>query len=148
MATKPVQIGKDMYYDGGICDSIPLKKAYEDGCEKCVVVLTQDRHFIKKPLGHEKAIRKALHKFPLTAEAVINRQKMYNEQRKFVFEQEKLGNVLVLAPRSPLEFHTLDSEPMKIQHVYNLGYEQTIDRIDEIKDFLSSSMSQTAYHSK
>jgi hypothetical protein len=37
---------------------------------------------------------------------------------------------------------------MKIQHVYNLGYEQTIDRIDEIKDFLSSSMSQTAYHSK
>lgn len=148
MVTKPVQIGKDMYYDGGICDSIPLKKAYEDGCEKCVVVLTQDRHFIKKPLGHEKAIRKALHKFPLTAEAVINRQKMYNEQRKFVFEQEKLGNVLVLAPRSPLEFHTLDSEPMKIQHIYNLGYEQTIDRIDEIKDFLSSSMSQTAYHSK
>ena len=61
---------------------------------------------------------------------------MYNEQRKFVFEQEKLGNVLVLAPRSPLEFHTLDSEPMKIQHIYNLGYEQTIDRIDEIKDFL------------
>ena len=59
MVTKPVQIGKDMYYDGGICDSIPLKKAYEDGCEKCVVVLTQDRHFIKKPLGHEKAIRKA-----------------------------------------------------------------------------------------
>ena len=51
MATRPVQIGKDMYYDGGICDSIPLKKAYEDGCEKCVVVLTQDRHFIKKPLG-------------------------------------------------------------------------------------------------
>lgn len=148
MVTKPVQIGKDMYYDGGICDSIPLKKAYEDGCEKCVVVLTQDRHFIKKPLGHEKAIRKALHKFPLTAEAVINRQNMYNEQRKFVFDQEKLGNVLVLAPRSPLEFHTLDSEPMKIQHIYNLGYEQTIDRIDEIKDFLSSSMSQTAYHSK
>mgnify|MGYP001299868202 CR=1 FL=1 len=92
MATKPVQIGKDMYYDGGICDSIPLKKAYEDGCEKCVVVLTQDRHFIKKPLGHEKAIRKALHKFPLTAEAVINRQKMYNEQRKFVFGKKMLAS--------------------------------------------------------
>ena len=72
-------------------------------------------------------------------------------QEALAYQKEnggKLGNVLVLAPRSPLEFHTLDSEPMKIQHIYNLGYEQTIDRIDEIKDFLSSSMSQTAYHSK
>ena len=50
--------------------------------------------FYQKAVRHEKAIRKALHKFPLTAEAVINRQNMYNEQRKFVFDQEKLGNVL------------------------------------------------------
>ena len=97
--------------------------------------------FYQKAVRSRKSHKKSAHKFPLTAEAVINRQNMYNEQRKFVFEQEKLGNVLVLAPRSPLEFHTLDSEPMKIQHIYNLGYEQTIDRIDEIKDFLSSSMS-------
>ncbi len=136
LASKPVQIGKDMYFDGGICDSVPLKKAYEDGCEKCVVVLTQDRHFVKKPIGHDKATMRVLHKYPLVAQAVLHRHEMYNAQRKLVFDEEKRGNVLVIAPRSPLDFHTLDSEPMKIQHIYNLGYEQGIAKIDEVKEFL------------
>ena len=137
LVSKPVLIGKDYYCDGGVVDSIPLQRAYDDGCEKCVVILTQDRHFTKKPIGHEKAVKKVLHKYPLTAEAVIRRHEMYNRQRKFVFEEEKAGNTLVIAPRSPLDFHTLDSEPMKIKHVYNLGYEQGIAKIDEVKEFLA-----------
>jgi len=120
-----------------VVDSIPLQRAYDDGCEKCVVILTQDRHFTKKPIGHEKAVKKVLHKYPLTAEAVIRRHEMYNRQRKFVFEEEKAGNILVIAPRSSLDFHTLDSEPMKIKHIYNLGYEQGIAKIDEVKEFLA-----------
>ena len=137
LVSKPVLIGKDYYYDGGVVDSIPLQRAYDDGCEKCVVILTQDRHFTKKPIGHEKAVRKALHKYPLTAEAVIRRHEMYNRQREFVFNEEKAGNTLVIAPRSSLDFHTLDSEPMKIQHIYYLGYEQGIAKIDEVKEFLA-----------
>ena len=35
---------------------------------------------------------------------------------------------VLAAPFSASKWHTLDSEPMKIQHIYNLGYEQTIDR--------------------
>ena len=125
-----------MYFDGGVCDSIPLKKAYEDGCEKCVVILTQDRYFEKKPIGHDKATMKVLHKYPMVAQAVLKRHEMYNAQRKLVFDEEKRGNVFVIAPRSPLDFHTFDSEPMKIQHIYNLGYEQGLAKIDEVKEFL------------
>ena len=29
------------------------------------------------------------------------------------------------------------AEPMKIQHIYNLGYEQGIAKIDEVKEFLA-----------
>ncbi len=139
LVSKPVQIGKDMYFDGGVCDSIPLKKAYEDGCEKCVVILTQDRYFEKKPIGHDKATMKVLHKYPMVAQAVLKRHEMYNAQRKLVFDEEKRGNVFVIAPRSPLDFHTFDSEPMKIQHIYNLGYEQGLAKIDEVKEFLKNS---------
>jgi len=44
LVSKPVLIGKDYYYDGGVVDSIPLQRAYDDGCEKCVVILTQTFH--------------------------------------------------------------------------------------------------------
>lgn len=137
LVSKPVKIGKDMYYDGGLADSIPLKRAFDDGCRKCVVVLTQDRKFVKKPVTYDKAVKRVMRAYPMTAYALLNRYEMYNAQREFVFEQEKLGNALVICPRSPLDFHTLDSEPMKIQHIYNLGYKLGLSKIDEIKDFMA-----------
>lgn len=135
--SKPVRLGKDYYYDGGVCDSIPLKRAYDDGCRKCVVVLTQDRHYVKKPVGHERIIKSVLHKYPLLQKAVLERHNMYNAQRKFVFDEEKAGRALIIAPRSPLDFHTLDSEPMKIQHIYNLGYKQGLESIEKVREFLN-----------
>lgn len=136
LASKPVKLGDNMYFDGGVCDSIPLQKAYDDGCKKCVVVLTQDRHYVKNPVGHEKMVKRVLRNYPSIAQAVLNRHNMYNAQRKFIFDEEKAGRAFVICPRSPLDFRTLDSEPMKIQHIYNLGYQQGLAKIDEVKDFL------------
>ena len=136
MATKPVQIGKDFYYDGGLTDSIPLKRAFDDGCEKCVVILTQDKNYIKKPIGHPKAIRRAFKRYPLMAEKILARHEMYNAQRRFVFEQQKLGSAFVICPDKPLNAPTLEKNPQKLREIYNIGYRQGLENIDKVKEFI------------
>ena len=50
------EIDGERYYDGGISDPIPVEKAFKEGCEKAVVILTKpieyrnnkEKHDIKK----------------------------------------------------------------------------------------------------
>lgn len=136
VASKPVRVGENMYYDGGIGDSIPLKKAFEDGCSKCVVILTQDKNYIKQPIRHNKAVNKVMKRHPKVAESILSRHEMYNEQRRLVFEQEKQGSAFVICPNEPLHCPVLDSDIDMLQTIYDSGYKQGIENIDNIKEFL------------
>lgn len=136
IATKPVAIGKDLYFDGGLCDSIPLQRAIDDGCEKAVVILTQDRDFVKQPVGHDRAIKGVMKKYPAVADCIVHRHEMYNEQRDFVFEQEKNGNALVICPEKPLNCPTLEKDTDKLRAIYNLGYKQGKESVDKVREFL------------
>ena len=136
IVSKPVQLGKDFYYDGGLTDSIPLRRAYNDGCEKCVVILTQDKNYIKKPMGHRKIVRRALKKYPRMADEVMQRHNMYNCQREFAFKQQELGNALIICPKKPLNAPTLEKNPKKLKEIYDIGYEQGLENIDTVKEFI------------
>ena len=136
VATKPVPLGDSLYYDGGVSDSIPLKHAFEDGCEKCVVILTQDKNYVKKPMNHEKAIKKILKKYPNVVQGVLNRHNMYNDQRKYVFEMQKQGKALVICPDEPLHCSTLNVSAEQQKNIYQIGYTQGLEYIDKVKEFI------------
>lgn len=136
VATKPVAIGDNFYCDGGVSDSIPLKRAFDDGCEKCVVILTQDIHYIKKPMAHSRAIQAVLRKYPNVARATLDRHNMYNAQRKFVFEQQDKGNALVICPENPLNCATLNVTTEHQKEIYDIGYRQGLAYADRVKEFI------------
>ena len=47
--TKPVRIGSEKYVDGGVSDSLPFKRAFEDGCDKVVMIMSKPRDYVKEP---------------------------------------------------------------------------------------------------
>lgn len=134
IVTKGCKIAGQLYYDGGLVDSIPLKRAFEDGCEKCVCILTQHRGFEKKPLNPK--MTKLVKKYPNVAKAMENRHIMYNEQLKFIYEQEKNGNVMIIQPNAPLNCTSLERNQSKLESIYQLGYQHGIEAIDKIKSFI------------
>ena len=136
LVTKGVDIGSIHYFDGGIADSIPLKKAIEDGCKKTVVILTQDESFVKQPVSASKLIKMLYRKYPLLTDALANRHIMYNEQRKFVEEEEKKGNILVIRPSKPLNCSSMERDITKLESIYQLGYLQGKKNIEKVKEFL------------
>lgn len=136
LVTKGVEIGGTRYYDGGVADSIPLKRAYEDGCKKAVVILTQDESFVKQPVKAAKIMKRLYKKYPLLADALANRHNMYNEQRKFVEEEEKKGNIFVIRPAKPLNCTSMERDTTKLEAIYQLGYLQGNKNIEKLKKFL------------
>ena len=125
-ATKGVVLGKDRYFDGAVTDSIPLAHAYEDGCQKAVVVLTQDRNYQKQPMGHARLIRRIFRKYPLMTRAILNRYKIYNRQLEAVWDAQGRGDAFVIAPDHPLHCPTLERNTDKLEQIYQTGYRNAI----------------------
>ena len=44
-------------FDGGVSDPVPYKRAFADGCDRVVVLLTRPKDFRRPPLSHPHAAR-------------------------------------------------------------------------------------------
>lgn len=136
LVTKGVELGGIRYFDGGLSDSIPLRRALEDGCRKAVVILTQDKTYAKSPYKGAKLVKKFYKKYPMLVNDILDRHNMYNEQLRYVEEQEKLGNAYVIRPAKPLNCSSMDSDTVKLEAIYQLGYIQGKKEIEKVKAFL------------
>lgn len=134
-ATKGYEIGGELYFDGGLVDSIPLKRAVDDGCLKTVVILTQHKGYQKKPVNDK--LQKMFNKYPMIGKAVAERHTMYNDQLKYVEEQQENGYAYVIQPKVPLDCSTLEKNTAKLESIYQLGYKTGLSVIDEVKAFLA-----------
>ena len=108
--------------DGGIVDSIPLLRAYEQGYDKCVVVLTRNK-------GYRKSTKKVpvpsfiYKQYPRLRVALRNRNKIYNEQLELVERWEEEGKIIVIRPEKPVVVGRMETSVKKLTDLYNQGYE-------------------------
>ena len=107
--------------DGGIVDSIPLLRAYEQGYDKCVVVLTRNKGYRKstKDVPVPSFIYK---KYPRLRVALRNRNKIYNEQLELVERLEKEGKIIVIRPEKPIVVGRMETSVKKLTDLYEQGY--------------------------
>lgn len=121
--------------DGGISDSIPIKKSIEDGNEKNIIVLTRQEGYRKSPLKHEALIRLKYKKYPKLVEAILNRYKNYNETLDYIEKLEKEGKVVVIRHKEELKIDRLERHREKLLELYNYGYEDAKEIYNKIYDF-------------
>lgn len=135
LATKGVEIGGEVYFDGGVTDSIPLERALDDCCEKAVVILTQHKGFQKKP--YNERVLKLVKKYPLLQEALRDRHNAYNAQLEYVRMIEEQGRAFVIQPPTELECSTLEKSTAKLEAIYRLAYRQGLEIADSVKEFIN-----------
>lgn len=134
---QPVPIGEERYADGGVADSIPYKKALEDGCDRVIVVLTRERGYVKTP---EKmmglAYRKFKNKYPDYAEKLIDRHERYNVCVEEIAQLEKQKVLYVIAPTDTLGVSRTDRDMQKLMALYAQGYALTVQQIPALRKYL------------
>ena len=117
-----VELEGGEYLDGGCADAIPWKHALEMGCDRVVVILTRERDYRKEPDGSMRAIARTFKKSPAFVEAMTTRAQRYNENREELFQAEREGKVLVIAPENTLGCSRTERDTESLRALWQQGY--------------------------
>lgn len=132
---KAFYIGDVGYFDGGISDPIPYKRAFEAGCQKLVVVLTRPKNDFRLPEDDSKIYRLLKKSYPETAEVFKTRAERYNQCLKEILDLEKESKLLIIAPSSIGNLKTLSQDHDQLKKLYQMGREDA-DYLVADKSFL------------
>lgn len=135
---QPIEINGVKYMDGGISDAVPFKKAFDEGCEKTLTILTRPRSYVKEKEPATPLIKSVYRKYPEFVKAFEERPDRYNQSMAELRESEKLGKSFVIAPAEEdiNGIGRTERDPVRLEKLYWKGYEQMKAREDEFMEFL------------
>ena len=151
MVSRMVEIGGRRYLDGGTTDSIPYGVALGLSGEReveghvpasrALVVLTQDRGFVREQAGSSEQLALYSHRYdayPYYREALSTRAERYNAQRERLWELEREGTCLVIAPEEPVAVGATTRDGETLLSLYVAGQRQARERLEEIAAFVGA----------
>ena len=135
-ASSIVEFGGRKYLDGGCTDSIPVDKFREMGYQRNVVVLTRPADYRK---SHDSGLLAKLvfHKYPAFAEALANRDVMYNRTVERIQELEQDGSIFVIRPKEALNIGRLERNVENVRRVYEIGRADAMECLEKLRTWLS-----------
>ena len=84
--------------DGGVADSIPIRKAYEMGNKEITVILSQPLGYKKKPSKAPWFVKRLYKNTPALAEATLRRAENYNQSIDFITNPPSDCKINIIAP--------------------------------------------------
>ena len=137
VACHPVKINGIPYYDGGLTDAIPVRRALEQECDKLVVILSKNRTYVRKPPNMRNVYRWACRQYPYVVKAIDRRHIVYNANMKDVFSLEQAGIAFVFAASEPIHVGTYSMKEEAERHLYQLGLRDFSSQREKLRSFLS-----------
>lgn len=134
----PVELNGVPYFDGGLTDAIPVRRALEQGCDKLVVILSKNRDYVRRPQGMRGLYRRVCRKYPNIVDAIERRHLVYNENMRDVFSLEREGVAFVFAASEPIHVGTYSIKEDAERELYDLGLRDFAAGKGDLMAFLST----------
>ena len=77
---------------------MPIQKAFDDGCDKVVLILTKPRDTVRQAKDDAIFAKLLRLRYPKAAAQLALRYKKYNDGVALAKEYEKQGKLLIVAP--------------------------------------------------
>lgn len=140
LMSRTVWIKKEPYLDGGISDSIPVRKSEELGNQKNVVILTRDRGYRKEPNKTLPLLKLRYgREFPKLVERMERRHLDYNDAVDYLLKAEEEGKAFLIRPPRPVTIGRLEKDREKLEALYRQGYETAKSLGDSLREYLGFS---------
>jgi predicted patatin/cPLA2 family phospholipase len=121
------------YFDGGVSDPIPFRRAFADGCDRLVVILTRPQSWRMEPGNMEEKAGVAVGmKYPAVGRLLRQRSALYNRAMGVVEYYAAQERILIVAPDDCCGVKTLCKDPVNIERLYQKGRGD----VDAIERFL------------
>ncbi len=138
LVSPAVEVDGRNYLDGGLADSIPIRKVMEDGRSKRVVILTRATGYRKKTAKNTKLYDLLLgKKYPGAVEALKRRTDDYNESLDLLDNLSANEEAFVIAPSRSIEVKRAERNLDKLNAFYELGYQDSKNQYEALMDYLS-----------
>ena len=134
----PVELNGVPYFDGGLSDAIPVRRALDKGCDRLVVILSKNRDYVRKPQGMRPLYHLACRKYPRIVDVIKHRHIAYNKNLQDVFALERDGRAFVMAPSEPHHAGTYSMKEEAERELYDLGLRDFAAQKEKLKSFLSA----------
>lgn len=133
-----IKIKDNYYYDGGICDPIPIKKAITDGNDKHLIILTRPKEYRKKlSKGNILASKLLKKKYPNLVQPLLTRHTLYNETVRFCEELEKQGKAVIIRPEASQAVESFEKDIKKLKQGWQDGYNAATTKMNAIKSLFT-----------
>lgn len=136
LVSRNVKIGDHYYLDGGMSDSLPIKKSIADGNRKNVVVLTKETGYVRRPSSQMKLMSVRYRKYPHLVQNMRDRHMVYNTDLAFIEEEEKKGNLFVVRPLKENNLGRIEKDEKKLREFYNEGFEDAKNSYEGLLQYL------------
>ena len=140
LLTRPVKFRKHMYMDAGLVDMIPIEQSIRQGMEKHVFISTKEENYVRKPAPNWQ-INLARLFYPgnkTIRENLRIRHENYQRQWGIVKKLEEEGNAIVLRPSKDYGVTRYTHDKELLGRWFDLGYQDTLQRLDKIREFMES----------
>ena len=124
------------YLDGGAAEAVPYRRAFEQGCDRAVVILTKPRSFVRKPEKLLPLIERRYRQYPNFCRTMAQRAERDNRSRQELFQLEREGKVLVIAPNSLHGVGRIEHNVDKLRLLWAEGYQQGMEEMERLRAFM------------
>ena len=137
LLTPIVNIDNVPYLDGGLADSVPIRRAQQRENEKIVVILTKNQGYRKSVLSPtmQRVYKRAYKSYPNLIRTIFRRSFEYNKTMNYLDQLEKRGEIFILRPQvKPVS--RLERNKETLHAFYEHGYKYTERKFDDLMEYL------------
>ncbi len=138
LVSRNVRIGDKLYLDGGISDSIPIRRSEADGNKKNIVVMTKAVGYRRSPEKTLKLLKVRYMKYPKVYELMKNRHIAYNEVLDYIEKEAREGKIFLIRPLEEGNIGRLEKDKDKLTALYEEGYKEAEKNYDALMEYLNN----------
>lgn len=140
LVSRNVKIDGELYLDGGISDSIPIRQSIRDGNRRNVIVMTKEEGYVRQPAGAElAAVRIRYLQYPKVYELMRERHLSYNNTVQYIEEKKKSGEVFVIRPKCANKVRRVEKDKEKLKALYKEGYDDAKNCYLDLLEYLEKT---------
>ena len=137
LLTPIVNIDNVPYLDGGLADSVPIRRAQQMENEKIVVILTKNQGYRKSVLSPtmQRVYKRAYKSYPNLIRTIFRRSFEYNKTMNYLDQLATRGEIFILRPQvKPVS--RLERNKETLHAFYEHGYKYTERKFDDLMEYL------------
>jgi predicted patatin/cPLA2 family phospholipase len=135
---KPVNLEGNLYIDGGVAEPFGLHKAFSEGYDKVVVILTRDKDYIRKKnsLLNKFFINWYKKRYPELMNKISFLPEDYNSLMKSINQMEKDQKIFIIRPDKEIKISKIERNARKLVKLYLDGRDSARKSLPKMFEYL------------